>query len=74
MTSPFEWNNGQPSIVADDKDYRAVRDGKTKSQLQTENVANYRKRHGRCPGSVPGLSARGDEIIKSFSSANRRKT
>ena len=56
--SPFNWQ-GQPSIVADDPDFRATRSGLTQAQACSAAGSGVVKRHiertGRSPGTIPGL-------------------
>ena len=37
MTSPFDWR-GKPSVVANDKNFKPLKNGKTRSQTSTEGL------------------------------------
>jgi hypothetical protein len=37
MTSPFDWK-GKPSVVANDQNFKAHKNGKTRSQISTEGL------------------------------------
>lgn len=62
--SAFFWNTGEPSIFANDKNFTGYASGKTASQVTSESVDEYIKKHGRNLGSIDGLSAKGDALIK----------
>lgn len=37
MTSPFDWK-GKPSVVANDKKFKPLKNGKTRSQVASEGL------------------------------------
>ena len=37
MTNPFDWK-GKPSVVAEDKQFKPLKTGKTRSQTSTEGL------------------------------------
>lgn len=63
MTSPFDWNTGQPSVLVSDRAARGVKGGKSYAQQATEIVRRKEKRTGRNPGTVYGISDKADEAI-----------
>jgi len=62
MTSPFAWRN-TPATITKDRHYNVSPSGKSNSQTASEAVTRKTIRTGRSPGSINGLSRRGDDHI-----------
>lgn len=58
INSPFNWHlRKEPSIFANDVHFKARKDGKSNSEVQSE--AMERKRvAGEAPGTIPNLGSR----------------
>lgn len=64
-TSAFYWrDNTAPTIFAQDRAFtgRAL-DGRTQGELATEAVERRTRETGRSPGSLYGVSAKGNRLI-----------
>lgn len=65
ILSPFRWSETpRDSIFLEAGWGRGGSTGKTMNAIQTAAVARKTKRDGRNPGSISGLSARGDLHIE----------
>jgi hypothetical protein len=73
--SPFKWQeHPRPSIFATDRTFVGnKKDGKTQSQVSSETVARLTEQSGRSPGSIPGISAKGDLLIEQSNYRRGRK-
>ena len=73
MTSPFDWK-GKPSVVASDKKFKPLKNGKTRSQTSTEGLQKVYAR-GVNSGTVLGLSKDQDLGYQTemFNKIHRRK-
>jgi hypothetical protein len=73
--SPFRFAEyPQPSIFANDPKFCGNRkNGKTQSQVSSETVARLTEESGRSPGSIPGISAKGDALIEQSNYRRGRK-
>ncbi len=73
MTSPFDWK-GKPSVVAEDKAFKPLKTGKTRSQTSTEGLQKVYAR-GVNSGTVLGLSKDQDlgHQTEMFNKIHRRK-
>lgn len=73
--SPFRWAEyPRDSIfVADGKFSKNAHNGKTLSQVRTEQVEIYAKKHGKSMGSIRGMSAKGDLHIEESEHRRGRK-
>lgn len=71
--SPFHWNRDpRPSIFATDSAFLANKSGKTQSQTSSEAVSRHIKATGRSPGSIRGLSDRGNLLIEEGENSRNR--
>jgi hypothetical protein len=73
--SPFRWAEfPRPSIFATDKAFTGnALNGKTQSQVSSETVTRLTEESGRSPGSISGLSDRGDALIEQSNYRRGRK-
>jgi hypothetical protein len=72
--SAFYWNTGEPSIFMADRAFTGnALNGKTASQVSSEVVARLTLETGKNPGSIPGLSDRGDALIEQSNYRRGRK-
>ncbi len=73
MTNPFDWK-GKPSVVAEDKAFKPLKTGKTRSQTSTEGLQKVYAR-GVNSGTVLGLSKDQDlgHQTEMFNKIHRRK-
>ena len=73
MTSPFDWK-GKPSVVANDRKFKPLKNGKTRSQTSTEGLQKVYAR-GVNSGTVLGLSKDQDlgHQTEMFNKIHRRK-
>lgn len=73
--SPFRWREfPRPSIFAGDTYFCGNKtNGKTQSQVSSESVDRTTARTGRNPGSIMGLSDRGNRHIEQAQYARGRK-
>lgn len=70
--SPFRWKeNPRPSIFAGDSNFTGNKKGKTQSQVASEVVDRVTAQTGRNPGSIRGISSKGNLRIEE--SENARK-
>lgn len=61
----FHWDTGEPSIFASDPHFRAASTtGKSLSATASDAVSRHVAATGRSPGSINGLSNRGDDLIE----------
>lgn len=73
MTSPFDWQ-GKPSVVANDRKFKPLKNGKTRSQTSTEGLQKVYAR-GINSGTVVGISKTQDlaQQTEAFNRIHRRK-
>jgi hypothetical protein len=74
--SPFRWASfPRDSIFLDSpKQFTlGASQGKSASQIASETVQKITQRTGRSPGSIPGISAKGDLHIEESNHARSRK-
>lgn len=71
--SAFDWrNNKAPTIFATDRAFTG-KDGRTQSHVASENVDRFTQRTGRNPGSIRGLSDRGNLLIEESENKRRKR-
>lgn len=69
----FHWRDDpRPSIFATDPAFRANNSGKTQSQTSSEAVSRHMQATGRSPGSIRGISSRGNLLIEEGEYSRRR--
>ena len=68
ISSPFRWReDNTPSIFSTDRYFRPTgTDGETRSTRSSLTVDAFREEHGRCIGSIHGISEKGDKSIASM--------
>jgi hypothetical protein len=72
--SAFYWNTGESTVFAQDSRFTGNRkNGKTASQVSSETVARLTEETGKNPGSIAGLSDRGDALIEQSNYRRGRK-
>jgi hypothetical protein len=73
--SAFNWrNNPRPSIFSSDSRFTAgAKSGKAMTQIASESVVKITAKTGRNPGSIRGLSEKGNRLIEQ-TALKRRKS
>jgi hypothetical protein len=73
--SAFNWrNNPRPSIFSSDSRFTAgAKSGKAMTQIASQSVVKITARTGKNPGSIKGLSGKGDKLIEQAEHDRRRR-
>jgi hypothetical protein len=73
--SAFRWREfPRPSIFASDVRFTAgAKSGKAMTQIASQSVVKITARTGKNPGSIKGLSGKGDKLIEQAEHDRRRR-